>query len=655
GDVQKHAFILRLQIEIERRFHLSCPSCGTLKIPVGYVTLKSKMGSTGAETDSYKVGDRIFAKIRGYPHWPAQVTERRSGPAEEYCVAFYGSHEIAYVKPNMMCLYNEESIKKYAVGYSTKKKSSRNSILTFQKAMEECAANINFIPVDVEDEIEEVLDWTSDSAAAVDPLATKEELKTSAEEIDRMPRRGRPSKAVALNNINVTNNNESSEYSNGDQLSHDFDSDTQLITTGSDSDVEIPIIVTNVESLSDKIHAEEIQNSSPSVEELESEEVTHQQNGLNMIVSRSGRKIKPKVYTDAVVESPMTDFLKSTKGSSKPSSQAKRKASFDEPVEVKKIALEKEILTMPVRKPRKSVSISIDSEDGNLAELSDDTPQIIKVKRGATKKRFLATAEESASISWKEEAMRPLQDKLIKSCKRLETFQLEVENMSQSVITTPVRDKLAAASVVPVDISTAPLSQPVISKSMGAIARIVAGDSNKKGKLGGSTAKKSVGTSTCELKEAFQPENLQVSTMCKAEDGVSSDPDKDEIGKELLEESAVTSVSTVPDLVLSQSDKKHDIDGLHLIQVTEKASVPAHTQTIVETTKRVTFGRTVTKDTKESNKPISSTPLSISKRKTPVTPSSIMKKARILSPEKKKEDTSKGRSHLQRRVEVPMR
>lgn len=50
----------------------------------------------------FKVGDKVFAKVKGYPAWPAQILEDRGG---KYNVQFYGTLETAIVKPKDVYYY----------------------------------------------------------------------------------------------------------------------------------------------------------------------------------------------------------------------------------------------------------------------------------------------------------------------------------------------------------------------------------------------------------------------------------------------------------------------------------------------------------------------------------------------------------------------
>lgn len=58
----------------------------------------------------FEIGDRVFAKLRYYPHWPGivdNVIRNNTGKAIKYLVKCYGSNDYITVKPSDICSYEE--------------------------------------------------------------------------------------------------------------------------------------------------------------------------------------------------------------------------------------------------------------------------------------------------------------------------------------------------------------------------------------------------------------------------------------------------------------------------------------------------------------------------------------------------------------------
>lgn len=83
----------------------------------------------------YKIGDKIFAKVRGHSYWPAHITNiDNTKKLPKYNVSFYGTGETAVVNENNICLYLEN---KSIHGIN---KSKNNN---FSKAMNEIELSFN--------------------------------------------------------------------------------------------------------------------------------------------------------------------------------------------------------------------------------------------------------------------------------------------------------------------------------------------------------------------------------------------------------------------------------------------------------------------------------------------------------------------------------
>lgn len=66
-----------------------------------------------AAAKSFKEGDLIFAKVKGYPPWPARVTAAADAKGTKFSVFFFGTYETANVKRDEMWLYDDASKARY--------------------------------------------------------------------------------------------------------------------------------------------------------------------------------------------------------------------------------------------------------------------------------------------------------------------------------------------------------------------------------------------------------------------------------------------------------------------------------------------------------------------------------------------------------------
>ncbi|OXA52285.1 Hepatoma-derived growth factor-related protein 2 [Folsomia candida] len=65
--------------------------------------------------DKFAANDLVFAKLKGFPPWPAKIMERAGGTGkdEKYRIMFYGTHDEATVKWDQIFLYTADTRAKY--------------------------------------------------------------------------------------------------------------------------------------------------------------------------------------------------------------------------------------------------------------------------------------------------------------------------------------------------------------------------------------------------------------------------------------------------------------------------------------------------------------------------------------------------------------
>ena len=91
------------------------------------------------ERDPVKIGDLIFAHVKGYRAWPARVMDKSSG-AGKFSVFFFGTHQYGHIKLRDIWPYNDENKAKW--GKSTGKNKN------FDRALKEIEEN----PIDISEQ-----------------------------------------------------------------------------------------------------------------------------------------------------------------------------------------------------------------------------------------------------------------------------------------------------------------------------------------------------------------------------------------------------------------------------------------------------------------------------------------------------------------------
>lgn len=219
-----------------------------------------------APKKSFNVGDLVFAKVKGYPPWPAKIIKIEK---KKYNVYFYGTGETANVK--LEDLFDYRNTKdKYATEKIMKRKGFKEAIIQIESAL------------NGEDPSPILL--TSEATTSNSPSAIKEEESLNATETSFNASR------ISANSTTVqTFGKSEKEYShNGEKSSSqailEDDSKTikkESLANNAPEKNKIPMVTNNVK---------EEKPDSP-VKEQQPE-----------VVSRSGRKIKPKRFLDGEEE-----------------------------------------------------------------------------------------------------------------------------------------------------------------------------------------------------------------------------------------------------------------------------------------------------------------------------------------------------------------
>lgn len=70
------------------------------------------------ERNDFKINDLVFAKVRGFPFWPAKITgikEEKYKKSAQFEVTFFSTYETGTVNKTDLCHYSQENILKYSL------------------------------------------------------------------------------------------------------------------------------------------------------------------------------------------------------------------------------------------------------------------------------------------------------------------------------------------------------------------------------------------------------------------------------------------------------------------------------------------------------------------------------------------------------------
>uniref|UniRef100_A0A182P4S7 PWWP domain-containing protein n=1 Tax=Anopheles epiroticus TaxID=199890 RepID=A0A182P4S7_9DIPT len=84
-----------------------------------------------ASKKTFQIGDLVFAKVKGYPPWPAKITRIEKS---KYNVYFYGTGETANIKKEDLFLY-ESSKEKFATEKMMKRKGFKEAMIQIESAI----------------------------------------------------------------------------------------------------------------------------------------------------------------------------------------------------------------------------------------------------------------------------------------------------------------------------------------------------------------------------------------------------------------------------------------------------------------------------------------------------------------------------------------
>jgi len=132
---------------------------------------------------SFKDGDLVFAKVKGYPAWPARV----SAPADErglkYHVFFYGTYETAIVPRDTIWIYNQATKEKYG---KQKRKGFAEAIVEIETtpniALPQDAQDQDYLETPYETPSTEVQSDNVPSYTTEDSAVTDDELPLTIDE-----------------------------------------------------------------------------------------------------------------------------------------------------------------------------------------------------------------------------------------------------------------------------------------------------------------------------------------------------------------------------------------------------------------------------------------------------------------------------------------
>lgn len=231
-----------------------------------------------ASKKTYGVGDLVFAKVKGYPPWPAKILKFEK---KKYNVYFYGTGETANVKMEDVFSYSDTK-DKYATDKIMKRKGFKEAILQIESAL------------GGEDPSPILMTPQPSTSAGADDSKVDESMNTT-EATFNASRISANSTVMDASTKSEKEDSQNGEESTSKPIKEEVKKQSKKESIANSSGTSTPSEPKKTPAVSSStsvVVKEEKPTASPVKEQTE-------------VVSRSGRKIKPKRFLDGEEEEPV--------------------------------------------------------------------------------------------------------------------------------------------------------------------------------------------------------------------------------------------------------------------------------------------------------------------------------------------------------------